>query len=110
MEHNTEKNPLLTYWKKIAALPPELQDIIHANWDETGRPTSMRSESNVIVSVLNKNADQGFAGFKKDMDLIYEDKPVPEYELAKYYNVYMGGAQYIAERISPTTSNKPKMK
>lgn len=109
MENNTE-NPILAYWKRIEALPQELQEIVHANWDETGRPISMRSESNVIVAVLNKNAAEGFEGFKNDMDLIYSENKISEFELAKYYNIYMGGAQYIAERIAPTTNNKLKMK
>lgn len=110
MEKNTNDNSLLSYWERVAALPPELQEIVHDNWDETGRPTSMRSESNVIIALLNKNAAEGFPGFKNDMDLIFAEKKISEYELAKYYNIYMGGAQYIAERIAPTTSNKPKMK
>lgn len=98
------------YFNKIAALPPELQQIVTDNWDYTGRPLSIQTESNVIVALLNKNASEGFTGFKNDAELIFDNNKLSEYQLSMYYNVYVGGAKYIANRFKEDNISKPKLK
>lgn len=102
-------NEYTRYFNKIAALPPQLQQIVHDNWDETGSPLSLQTESNVLVTLLNKNAKEGFVGFKNDANLIFDDK-LSEYQLSMYYNVYVGGAKYIADRFKEDNITKPKLK
>lgn len=90
-------NEYTKLWKKISALSPELQEIYWANWDETGRPVSDNPVNNVMIAILNKNSDTGYSAFKQDMKLIFDR--FSDEELASYYQVYIAGAECIANKM-----------
>ncbi len=86
------------YWKRLDEMPEELREIVTDNYDYTGRPTSMRSHSNVVIGVLNKNAAEGWESFRKDMEIVCPQ--MHSEEVAVYYNVFTAGAKYIADRVA----------
>jgi len=88
---------LEAYWEKLNNLPKELSDIIQDNYDYTGRPTHIQSHSNVIIGVLNKNAAAGGQSFLNDMALVFPD--MNREDAAVYYNVFISGANYIANNL-----------
>lgn len=98
-------NAYTEYWKKIEALPEELKKIVTENWDYTGRPMTINTESNVIIQILNKNAAAGFPGFKLDMNRVFEKETFNDHQLGVYYNVFVAGAEYIKNRMIEGNKN-----
>ena len=104
------ENEYTKLWKKIEAMPEALQEIYWANWDETGRPKHMNTEINAITAILRKNADAGYAGFKLDMNTLFEKESFSENQLSTYYQVFLGGAQFIADKLAETNTVTKKIK
>ena len=101
-------NEYLEYLKKIDALPEKLKQIVTENWDDTGRPKDVNTESNAIIQVLNKNASVGFMGFKLDMNKIFENERFSDHQLGLYYNVFVAGASYIKDRMNEENIHTPE--
>lgn len=91
---------LEAYWEKLNNLPKELSDIIQDNYDYTGRPNTLQSHSNVIIGILNKNAKGGGQAFLNDMALVFPE--MSREEVAVYYNVFIAGANFIANNLKNT--------
>ncbi len=89
---------LEAYWKRLNEMPEELREIITGNYDYTGRPTSIHSYSNVIIGVLRKNAAAGGEAFLRDMKIVCPE--MDREEAAIYYNVFISGASYIADKLT----------
>lgn len=64
---------------------------------QTGRPVSDNPVNNVMIAILNKNSDTGYSAFKQDMKLIFDR--FSDEELASYYQVYIAGAECIANKM-----------
>lgn len=105
------ENEYTQLWKKIEGMSEGLQKIYWDNWDETGRPKNMNTEVNAINSILRKNGEAGYAGFKLDMNTLFEKEEFTEKQLSTYYQVFLGGVQYIADKLNESSAlpkkNKP---
>jgi hypothetical protein len=90
-----------SYYEKLAALPEALRDIALDNWDETGRPLNHVPNPlyNVIVSIIKKNEKEGFEGYRRDMELMFDENPKTQNELVLWYNLFMSGANHIANKM-----------
>ncbi len=86
------------YWQDLNDMPEDLREIVTANYDYTGRPVDMKSYENVILSLLKKNASIGGESFLEDMKVVFPD--VMKEDAAIYYNVFISGAKYIAEKLN----------
>jgi nicotinamide mononucleotide adenylyltransferase len=107
---NETANGLTEYWAKLDKLPEDLRDLVNANWDYTGRPITDHPVSNIVIALLNKNMTEGFKGFEKDMNLVFEDKKYNSYDLAMFYNIHVAGAKLVSDHIlSANKTNKNKM-
>lgn len=85
------------YWEMLSKLPEPLQNIVTTYWDETGRPKVMYPKNETIIALLKKNANLGGEAFLEDMKQVFPE--VHRNEAAIYYNVFMAGANYIADRL-----------
>lgn len=85
------------YWEQLSKLPESLLDIVTTYWDETGRPKVMYPKNETIIAILKKNADTGGEAFLEDMKLVFPD--MNRHEAAIYYNVFIAGANSIADRL-----------
>ena len=104
------ENEYTKLWKKIESFSPELKVIYFTNWDDTGRPKFLDSENRAMISILNKNSKPGYAGFKLDMNSLFEKESFSEEQLATYYSVYVAGAKYIADKLLETKPTGSKFK
>ena len=93
-------NEYTRLWNKINSFSPELQEIYWTYFDETGRPVHENVGNLCMISLLNKNAQNGFAGFKEDMRNIFSEKAYSQEQLISHYNVYVAGAKYLADKMS----------
>lgn len=105
------ENEYTKLWKKIESFTPALQEIYWANWDETGRPKYENTENRAMIAILNKNTEAGYAGFKLDMNTLFDKEAFSERQLATYYNVYVAGARHLSDKLiegkPPTSKVKP---
>lgn len=92
-----------SYYEKLAKMPQDLREIALSNWDETGRPVNDNPLARVVVALLKKNPD-GFDGFRRDMNLMFDEKPYSQAELVTWYHVFISGIQYVAEKVKETRS------
>jgi hypothetical protein len=88
-----------TYYEKLASLPEALRDIALDNWDETGRPANNTPLQNTIISIIKKNESEGFEGYRRDMELMFDENPKTQNELVLWYNLFMAGANHIADKM-----------
>jgi hypothetical protein len=93
------KTTYATYYDKLAALPEALRDIALDNWDETGRPANSTPLQNTIISIIKKNESEGFEGYRRDMELMFDENPKTQNELVLWYNLFMAGANHIAGKM-----------
>lgn len=90
-----------SYYEKLATLPEALRNIALESWDETGRPLNHVANplQNVIISIIKKNETEGFEGYCRDMNLMFDEKPKSIQELGLWYSLFMAGANHIADKM-----------